>query len=88
MHLIWDVSAFTRRNDLLRNPLTLLSSQSALEPALGLAPYGLTVPTQLFSVEHRKMEMAATRRGYPSLRLKAGAFRRILVKDGHPEHYR
>jgi hypothetical protein len=30
-------------------------------------------------LEHRKVEMAAKRRGYPSLVLKGGAFRRFSV---------
>lgn len=57
MHLMWYRSAFTRATDLARNLLTLFCYQGAMEPALGLSPYGLTVPEELFFLVREKPEM-------------------------------
>ena len=61
---------------------TLLSSQGAMEPALGLAPYGLTVPIEQIYHTRQYVHMELCRLavgGYPSLALKGRAFRRVLV---------
>jgi len=68
---------------------TLLSSQGAMEPALGLAPYGLTVLIEQIyhTCQYVHMELCHLAAGaYPSLALKGRAFRRFLVMQFPEDH--
>ena len=55
----WYVSAFTAGNDLAANLQTLLTCQCAVEPALGLMPYGLTTPLRTVVVYYLAIRLSS-----------------------------